>query len=106
MFVQQGVQQEQGQRVVVTPDQALPLHRLLLTLHAGSQIQPGQILWCSQRTSDTDLSSFLQRVEHHRCVCYTIANMAIVRVSASAASQEVPLKIHLTCALQLPQCLT
>lgn len=105
MFVLQGVQQEQGQRVVVTPDQAFPLHRLLLTLHAGSQIQPGQILWCSQRTSDTDLSSFLQRVEHHRCVCCTTANMAVF-ISVSAALQAVPLKTQLTCALQPLQCLT
>ena len=71
MSAQQGMQQEQepGQRVVVAPDQAFPLHRLLLTLHAGRHIQPGQTLWCSQRTSDTDLNSFLKRVEHHRCVC-------------------------------------
>ena len=70
MSAQQGMQQEQdlGQRVVVTPDQAFPLHCLLLTLHAGRHIQPGQTLWCSQKTSDMDLNSFLKRVEHHRCV--------------------------------------
>lgn len=56
-----------GQRVVVAPDQAVPLHRLLLTLHAGSRILPGQILWCSRRTSGSDLTSFLKRIEHHRC---------------------------------------
>lgn len=99
----QGAQQDLGQRVVVTPDQAFPLHCVLLTLHSGSRIQPGQILWCSQysfawgpqsysygaaRTVDTDLSSFLQRVEHHRCVCCTTANMALFRYHCQLHRKE------------------
>lgn len=71
VFTQQGLQQQDlGQRVVVMPDQAVPLHRLLLTLHAGSRLLPGQILWCSQRTSGSDLNSFLKRIEHHRCASW------------------------------------
>ena len=62
----QVLQQERAQRVVVMPDQAVPLHRILLTLHAGRRIQPGQVLWCSPQTGTAELTSFLKRVEHQR----------------------------------------
>lgn len=96
MSAQQGMQQEQepGQRVVVTPDQAFPLHRLLLTLHAGRHIQPGQTLWCSQKTSDADLNSFLKRVEHHRYVCLYTGKIQCCPTNASKHC-DCPIKFSL-----------
>ncbi len=56
--------QRVGQRVVVTPPGLhVPMHRVLLTLHAGSRLRSGQTLWCSASTSEADLQSFLYCIE-------------------------------------------
>ena len=61
--------QQAGQRVVVTPPGLhVPMHRVLLSLHAGSRLRSGQTLWCSASTSEADLQRFLCCVENLRWV--------------------------------------
>lgn len=84
--VQAALQEPLGQRVVVAPDQAVPLHRILLTLHKETSIQPGQVLWCSQHTHSADLHRFLKCVECHRYLTTDDCCNAVMDIHQSLVS--------------------
>ena len=91
-----------GQRVVVMPANPAPQHRVLLTLQMGSQLKPGQVLWCSATTPREELNRFLQRVEQHRYpICSLCPGTVLCKAYWLFTNQAIRL---LECCLQEPAC--